>query len=151
MSNEQWLKRLRFGDHHANKARATWETAPTMVNTFTTGHVLGLAQGGEHAVKALVYYANRQPGRHGLVGMWNALPVEPDIRQRFASFVHRCGAVPAQGPYPETEAFRLHTKERTVQDWFRFIQRGAELTDFVLRVGAHVRDGAPTSTGWRRT
>ena len=54
-------------------------------------------------------------------------------------------------PYPETEAFRLHTKERTVQDWFRFIQRGAELTDFVLRVGAHVRDGAPTSTGWRRT
>ena len=100
MSNEQWLKRLRFGDHHANKARATWETAPTMVNTFTTGHVLGLAQGGEHAVKALVYYANRQPGRHGLVGMWNALPVEPDIRQRFASFVHRCGAVPAQGPLP---------------------------------------------------
>ena len=148
MERDLWLRRCGFGDVHAHEARVTFDTAPTMVNTFTTAQALGLAQGGEHLVKALVYYDNRQPGHHQLVGMWSTLPLAPDIRARFEPFVRDAQLFRRDVPYPDKKGFRVHTEERTVEDWLRFIHDGVELTDFVEQVGAHVRDGAPAPPGW---
>jgi hypothetical protein len=142
-------KQLAFADTHAHEARITWETTPTMVNTFTTAQALGLGQGVEHNLKALMYYEGRPPGRHGLVGMWGSLPLARDVRERFYPLVREAEVFRRGVPYPNKRAYRVHTEETSVEYWQRFLREGAAMTDFVESVGDHVRNGAPAPPGWR--